>query len=164
MRFEVEHAFDADPASLIAVWLDPAFHLALELPDVSLPKLVTDTTMGTKHTLDLRYEFVGHVDPIVNKLLAGRALAWRQHLMFDTASRRGILTVVSEDGGERLKASGQIVLEETADHGTRRTMRGDLRVRVPVVGGTAERRIVPGLVRRLDVEADALRARLSRRE
>ena len=161
MRFEVEHAFDADPASLTAVWLDPAFHLALDLPDVSRPKLVTDTATGTQHTLDLRYEFIGHVDPIVNKLLAGRPLAWRQRLTFDTASRRGMLTVVSEDGSERLKASGHIVLEETADHGTRRTMRGDLRVRVPVVGGTAERRIVPGLVRRLDVEADALRARLS---
>ena len=149
---------------LTAVWLDPAFHLALELPDVSRPKLVTDTRTGTEHTLDLRYEFVGHVDPIVNKLLAGRPLAWRQCLTFDTASRRGTLTVVSEDGSERLRASGSIVLEETGDHGTRRMMRGDLRVRVPVVGGTAERRIVPGLVRRLDVEADAFRARLSRPE
>ena len=163
MRFEVEHAFDADAASLTAVWLDPAFHLALDLPDVSRPKLVTDTRDGTQHTLDLRYEFVGHVDPIVNKLLAGRPLAWRQRLIFDTASRRGTLSVVSEDGAERLKASGLIALDEVGDHSTRRTMRGDLRVRVPVVGGTAERRIVPGLLARLDVEAAALRARLSRR-
>jgi hypothetical protein len=164
MKFQVEHAFEADPASLTAIWLDPEFHLALELPDVSRPELVAKTTTGTEHTLDLRYEFVGHVDPIVNKLLAGRSLTWRQRLTFDTVSRRGTLTVVSEDGSERLKASGQIVLEETTHHGTRRTMRGDLRVRVPVVGGAAERRIVPGLVRRLDVEADALRARLSRPE
>jgi hypothetical protein len=38
---------------------------------------------------------------------------------------------------------------------------GELFVRVPIVGGTAERRIVPGLVRRLDVEADALTAALT---
>src|SRR4051812_12855570 len=158
MRFEVEHAFDADPASLTAVWLDPEFHLALELPDVSRPELVADTTEGTEHRLELRYEFVGHVDPIVNKLLAGRPLTWRQTLVFDTATHRGTLTVISEDGSERLKASGNIVLEETSEHGTRRTMRGDLRVRVPVVGGTAERRIVRGLVSRRDVEAEALRS------
>ena len=164
MRFEVEHAFDADPASLIAVWLDPEFHLALDLPDVNRPELLNDTTAGSEHTLGLRYQFVGHVDPIVNKLLAGRPLTWRQTLTFDAASGRGTLTVVSEDAGERLTASGQIALDETRDHGTLRTMRGDLRVRVPVVGGTAERRIVPGLIRRLDVEAEALRARLNLRE
>jgi hypothetical protein len=32
---------------------------------------------------------------------------------------------------------------------------------VPIVGSSAERRIVPGLVRRLDVEADALTATLA---
>ena len=37
---------------------------------------------------------------------------------------------------------------------------GDFRVRVPLIGGTAERRIVPGIMRRLDVEAEALRARV----
>jgi hypothetical protein len=163
MRFEVEHEFDAEPASVLAVWLDPAFHLALDLPDVNRPELLSHATTGSEYTLALRYQFIGHVDPIVNKLLAGRPLTWRQTLTFDAASGRGRLTVVSEDGGERLTASGEIRLEETGGHGTRRTMRGDLRVRVPVVGGTAERRIVPGLISRLDVEAEALRDRLSRR-
>jgi hypothetical protein len=31
---------------------------------------------------------------------------------------------------------------------------------VPVIGGNAERRIVPGLLRRLDIEADALDRRI----
>jgi len=46
---------------------------------------------------------------------------------------------------------------------TRRRIAGDLHVRVPLVGGTAERRIVPGLVRRLDVEAEAITGQLSSR-
>jgi len=33
-------------------------------------------------------------------------------------------------------------------------------VRVPLIGGTAERRIVPGLLIRLDVEAATLAAKL----
>jgi hypothetical protein len=164
MRFEVEHTFDAEPATLTTVWLDPAFHLALDLPDVNPPELVTSSVSGSRHALDLRYEFAGHVDPIVTKLLAGRRLTWRQKLTFDTASGRGTLTFASEGDGERLKGSAQIALQATGGHGTRRTVRGDLRVRVPMLGGTAERRIVPGLVRRLDVEADALRARLTHPE
>jgi Protein of unknown function (DUF2505) len=164
MRFGIEHTFDVEPATLTTVWLDPAFHLALDLPDVEPPGLVAGSVSGTEHALELRYEFVGHVDPIVTKLLAGRRLTWRQKLTFDTASGRGTLTFASEGDGERLKGSAVVTLQATDGNGTRRTMRGDLRVRVPMLGGTAERRIVPGLVRRLDVEADVLRARLTRPE
>ena len=50
------------------------------------------------------------------------------------------------------------------DGGSRsqRRITGDLRVRIPVIGGSAERRIVPGLVRRLDVEASAVAAALGK--
>jgi hypothetical protein len=38
---------------------------------------------------------------------------------------------------------------------------GELVVAIPGVGRMAERRIVPGLLRRLDIEADAVDAELS---
>ena len=46
---------------------------------------------------------------------------------------------------------------------SRRRIAGDLHVKVPLIGGTAERKIVPGLVRRLDVEAEAVRAEIATR-
>jgi hypothetical protein len=51
-----------------------------------------------------------------------------------------------------------VAIVATGDAACRRTIDGDFRIRIPVVGGTAERRVVPGLVRRLEVEADALDA------
>ena len=39
---------------------------------------------------------------------------------------------------------------------------GDFRIKIPLVGGKAEKAIVPGLARRLDVEADAVAAELAR--
>ena len=44
--------------------------------------------------------------------------------------------------------------------GTTQQISGELKVRVPLIGGTAEKKLVPGIVRRLDVMADALTATL----
>jgi hypothetical protein len=56
------------------------------------------------------------------------------------------------------------MLVEVDDVRCRRRISGDLRVKLPLVGSTAERRIVPGLVRRLDVEAAALQRELEVRD
>ncbi|MGH9207805.1 MAG: DUF2505 family protein, partial [Acidimicrobiales bacterium] len=49
----------------------------------------------------------------------------------------------------------------TADgSGSVRRIDGELVVAVPAIGRMAERRIVPGLLRRLDIEAEALDDRL----
>ncbi|MDQ1385449.1 MAG: hypothetical protein QOG65_2828, partial [Actinomycetota bacterium] len=61
---------------------------------------------------------------------------------------------------ERLHGSADVRLEAIPT-GTRRRIDGEFFVKVPLVGGTAERRIVPGLVTRMGVEAVALTAALS---
>jgi Protein of unknown function (DUF2505) len=59
-----------------------------------------------------------------------------------------------------LHGAGDITLRPDDGGGTVRRIDGELVVRAPLIGGTAERRIVPGLLRRLDVEAHALDDRL----
>ena len=44
----------------------------------------------------LRYEFTGHLDPVVRKLLGNRKLTWIQDLHFDLAMLRGRLTFAAE--------------------------------------------------------------------
>ena len=41
-----------------------------------------------------------------------------------------------------------------------RALDGDFTVKVPLIGRTVERRLLPGILARLDVEAAALAARL----
>jgi hypothetical protein len=161
MRFRVEHEFPGPPATVAAILCDPAFHVALDLPDLSRPEVVEHTTTGTAQLLRLRYEFVGHLDPIARRLLAGRRLTWIQELGLDTATGRGRLTFAAESEPDRLHGAADVVLEALDASRTQRRIAGEFFVRVPVVGSTAERRIVPGLVRRMDVEADALRAVLN---
>jgi hypothetical protein len=165
VRFTAEHRFPASPTAVAALLVDPEFHTTLALPDLALPTVVDLRVDAGVDVLRLRYEYVGQIDPIARKLLAGRSLTWLQELRLDRASGRGSLTFAAEADPDRLAGRADATLEiDTGDASTVRRIAGELKVRVPVIGGTAERRIVPGLVRRLDVEADALRTRLAGRD
>jgi hypothetical protein len=164
VRFEVEHEFPAPRAEVAGVLCDPAFHTALDLPDLSRPEVVEHTVTGAARVLRLRYEYIGQLDPIARKILAGRRLTWIQELRLDWATFVGALSFSAEEDAGRLQGSAEVAITELrAGEWSRRRIVGDFHVRVPLVGGTAEHRIVPGLVRRLDVEAEALTAEVKRR-
>jgi Protein of unknown function (DUF2505) len=157
VHFTAEHRFAAPVDAVIAGLTDPAFHRDLQLPDMKL--LDVDAQADQAETvLRLRYDFVGHLDPLARRLLGNRRLTWVQELRLgrDGAGR---LTFEAEADPSRLHGRADVTLKPD-DGGTRRTVDGDLVVAVPVVGGSAERRIVPGLLRRLDIEADALDRRI----
>ena len=163
MRFEVEHDFPAPRADVAGVLCDAAFHTQLDLPDLSRPEVVTSSVDGTTHLLRLRYEYIGRLDPIARRIVGARRLTWIQELRLDTATYTGTLSFSAEEDAERLNGRADVAITAVDDEHSRRRVAGDLHVRVPLVGSNAERRIVPGLVRRLDVEAAALARELTAR-
>ena len=160
MHFTAEQHFaDVAPRAVAELLVDPAFETTVDLPDLSCPTVIEHRAEHASAVLKLRYEFVGHLDPIAQKLLGGRTLAWIQTLQLDLDAGRGDLSFAAEADPNRLHGSATVELRaDGAD--TVRSFVGEFVVKAPVVGGMAERRILPGLLRRLDVEADAVRARL----
>ncbi len=159
MHFEAEHHFGGPAHAVAAVLADPAFYLGLAFPDLSQPELLEDRKEGDAVALRLRYEFVGDVDPIARRLIGSNRLAWIQEVQIDQSAGSGALRFEAERDPKRLHGGAHFVLATVAD-GTVRRLGGELIVAVPGVGRMAERRIVPGLLRRLDIEAQALNARL----
>lgn len=160
MRFHVEHQFSGPVDALTALLLDPGFHTGLKLPDVGLPEVVSSSTEGAASVLKLRYEYTGQLDPIARRLLGNRKLTWLQELRLDRADGTGSLSFHAEADPGKLHGKARCALIAAPGGGSVRRLDGDLKVAVPLVGGTAERRIIEGLKRRLDVEARALDARL----
>lgn len=158
MRFEAVHRFGAAPDAVAAVLADPGFYRSLRLPDVGTPEVVShDGVADGVARLRLRYEFTGSLDPLARRLLGGRRLAWIQDVHVE--GRGGRLEFFAEAAPKRLRGSARFDL--VAEPGvTRRQLDGELVVAVPALGRAAEPRIVPGLVRRLDLEAEALARRL----
>lgn len=149
VRFTARHRLDGPPARVAAALCDPAFHLALRLPDLSAPEVLDH---GSGH-IRLRYEFTGTLDPLARRLLAGRRLTWVQELHLDGAGGR--LRMAAEAAPDRLHGAATVALVPDGD-ATLRLLDGELTVAVPLVGAGAERRIVAGILRRLDIEAEAL--------
>lgn len=177
MHFRAEHRFGAPPPQVAAVLLDASFYASLELPDVGPAELVTvgpsdlassgsgPAGSGGAHLVVVRYEYTGELDPLARGLLRGSSLAWTQTLRLegvapDGRSFDGSLEIDTGAGRSLLRARADVHLEADGTSGTRRIVDGELVVSLPGVGRVAERRIVPGVLRRLDVEAEALVHRL----
>ena len=155
MHFTTEHRFPAAPARVAALMVDPEFEGAVQLPDLSPPEVVEHGTDGDATVLKLRYQYVGQLDPIAKRLTAGRQLALVQTVRIDPDTGLGTLTIDAEADPGRLRGDARITLSANVDACVR-ALDGDFVVKVPVIGGTLERKLLPGILARLDVEADAL--------
>lgn len=160
VRFRADHRFSAPPDAVARLLADPGFYLGLDLPDVGRPELVEEGQRDGGPVLRLRYEYTGHLDPVARRLVGSR-MAWTQEVAMDGPRRSGTLRFEADIDPRRFHGRAGFDLVEDGS-GTRRTLEGELVVAVPGIGGMAERRIVPGVLRRLDLEAEALEARLRR--
>jgi Protein of unknown function (DUF2505) len=161
MRFTAEHRFDGSPDAVAALLTDAHFYETLDLPDVSEPEVVDRTSDGQRSQLRLRYEFSGTLDPRARRLLGKGRLTWVQDVVVEQATGSGELTFKAEADPKRLHGSAHFDLRAEDGRCVRR-LAGELVVAIPLIGRQAERKIVPGVLRRLDVEAEALNRALGR--
>ena len=161
MQFEREHEFAGTVEQVASIMSDPAFQTQLDLPDLARPDVVAHEVDGTTRRLTLRYAYIGQLDPIAQKVVGGRKLTWVQDLRIDVATGVGTLGFTADGVGGRADGTASVTITATGDGSCRREIRGDFRIKIPLVGGKAERAIVPGLARRLDVEAEAVNAALA---
>jgi hypothetical protein len=162
VHFEQHHDFAAAPERVALLMTDPDFECGLDLPDLSRPDVVAHEVDGSNRRLKLRYRYVGDLDSFAKRAVGDRQLTWVQDLRIDVDRGVGTLTFSADDDAGRVNGDADVVLGTTGDDDAcRRSIAGEFHIRIPLVGGTAEKRIVPGLVRRLDVEAAALAAALA---
>ncbi|HEY5252957.1 MAG TPA: DUF2505 family protein [Acidimicrobiales bacterium] len=160
MRFQAEHRFPGSVAAVVAILVDPAFYLGLELPDLSQPQVLEATDDGQDAVVKLRYEFVGRLDPIAERLIGSGRLVWIQEVHVARATDSGVLRFAAEKDPKRLHGAADFALTADGEQTVRR-IDGELVVAIPGIGRMAERRIVPGLLNRLDIEAGAMADQLA---
>ena len=162
VHFEAEHEFAGSVEQVASLMSDPGFQTMLDLPDLARPDVVAQDVDGTAHHLTLRYEYIGQLDPVAQKVVGGRKLTWVQDLRIDLSTGAGTLGFTADGVGGRADGDATVIITAVGDATCRRLISGDFRIKIPLVGGKAERAIVPGLVRRLDVEAAEVTAELAR--
>jgi hypothetical protein len=161
MRFQVQHRFNGSPSEVAALLTDPRFYQTLVLPDVSKPEVLESSADAERSMLRVRYQFTGNLDAMGRRLLSREQLAWIQEVSVEHSTESGDLLFNAEADPKRLHGSAHFDLEPD-DGGCVRRLAGELVVAVPLIGSRAERKIVPGIVRRLDMEAQGINVALAR--
>ena len=156
MKLDASQIFSAPADAVCAGMADADFYAALDLPDLERPELLVCKARGPKTDIHLRFTYTGRLDPIARRVVGRDHVTWIQRLVVDHAARSCTLTVEPEIGVVPVTCAGTFTMHDADGNQCLRTLAGELRVKVPVIGGRAERSLAPGITRRLDLEAAAL--------
>ena len=163
MRFLIEQHVPAKPEAVAAALVDPDFlsHLA-SLPKLGGGELVDQRTNGEVVVQRVRYRFTGAIDGPAKRFIEADRLTWIEESSHHLTRHTSIFKIVPDHYASLLECSGSSRIERSAQ-GSWRRVEGELRVKVPIVGGKAERAILSGLEEHGRAEADILAAWLATR-
>jgi hypothetical protein len=145
MRFEIVQDVGATPDSVDATLVDPAFLVRMaELPKLGSAEVVSQVRDGDTVRQDVRYLFQAELSSAVTRVVDPSRLTWVERSVCDLAAHRTQCEIRPDNYSGLLSGRYDAVIVAT-DAGARRTLSGELKVKMPLVGGKVERAIVGGL-------------------
>jgi hypothetical protein len=157
VEFRTVDRFTTPIRLLLAGYADPGVVDAVgPLPPLSAGELLEHGRRGDTVTTCVRYAYLGDLPPGASRLVDPARLSWVQVTELDLAERRSRVSLRPDDYADRLDARATQRFEPAPGDRTVRTVEGELRVHVPVVGRAVERALVAGLTEWLSAEAAAV--------
>src|SRR5262249_39164023 len=156
MNFRIEQRIPAPLTAVEAALLDREFIAATAtLPKLGEPELLEQQRDGDRVHQRVRYRFTAELSSAVMRVIDPAKLTWIDDARFDLTPHTARDAILPEYSADRLQASYAVTLEPLGNS-TRRVATGELKVRVPLLGGRVERAIVSGLEEHAAAEADLL--------
>ena len=161
VRFGFEQRWTATVDDVVEVYLDPAFWSELTaLRATRPPEVLGIERSGDRAVVRLRYALSVDLPKEAARFIDPGDVTWVEETTWDLPARSAQVRFLPAQGGGLLRASATADMVDEDGEALRR-IRGELKVRVPLVGGRVERAIVDGVGEHLDAEADAVAARLA---
>ena len=157
MEFEIDHVFSAGVDEVAAALLNPDYQTSLDgIGPLSKREVLDQTTTDGGRVLR-RVRCVLHIDVsgVARSFIGDADPAWVEEATWDPRAKRWDWVIRPEVHADLLSSSGTIELLPQRDE-TLRTIRGEVKVRVPFYGGKVESWIVEGLTRSYEEEAQRL--------
>jgi len=158
VKFTVTETIAAERDAVLRALADPDYyaHLGEAVSTVRAPRLLSVARdAGVIHT-SVRYAFDGTISGPAALVVDADKLTWVIETDYDTTEHTGTVVVVPDHYEGMLRCSGTLTLEERGSAETLETVSGQLVVRVPLVSAAAEKAILGGFTRHLELEAAAL--------
>ncbi len=159
MQFEVEQRFAGERDAIMAVYADPAFYPTLDgLAKIGEPEVLGVERSGDQVTVRVRYRFTASLPAAATAVIDPQRLTWIDESVYDLAARTNTMRLLPDHYADRLSASARASFtpDPSDPQRTVRRIRGELKVRMPLVGSKVERVIVDDLRDHLSDEARAV--------
>jgi len=162
VQFEINHDFDIplDALELAAISPHLAHTLARRLPNVENVEVREHVLEGALLDRVWSYHANVRLPAFAKKHVTPDMTAWDETFTYDIAKHAAHWSVVPHGKPEWRKyfeASGTYVLLQMEHGKARRTVAGNLELRVPILRRTAEKLIVAEVKKMFDAEAETLR-------
>lgn len=145
MDFTIEQRLTGSPDAVQDVLLDPAFVAArVDLPKLGGATLLRGERDGTRARQQIHLRFTGDLAPAVTAVIDRDRLTWVDDATYDLTNHVAEHRVVPDHYADRLSFVYTATITADGD-GSRRTLRGTVKVRMILVGGKVEGAIVSGL-------------------
>jgi hypothetical protein len=162
VRFTAEQRFTlADADAVARAFADPELFTGYPAgPRLAAPEIVSHRAEGDIVEQELRYRFTGDLSAAVRAVVDPTRLSWVERSRHDLAARTTTFELRPDHYADRLRCSGTVTVQPEGE-GCRRTVLGDLKVRVALVAGTVERTLVGDLQDHLRAEVAIVEAFLA---
>ena len=153
MRFRIDQRLAAPVERVEAALVDRAWYQAVHASEaVWAPELLeVDDGGGPLVGLRVRYRFRGRLSSAAARVVDPARLSWVEVSTLDRRSHTIDLRVEPDSYADKLRFTGSILLRSQGDT-TARELDGDVKVKVPLVGGKVEGAVVSGLREHAAVE------------
>jgi hypothetical protein len=148
VRFTVDQNVDVSPDVAVAAYGNPAFYEGRTPQDnISVLEVVRHEDTGSQVLVEVRFKFTGGVSSAVRAVVDPNKMSWVTRTTVMVAERRTKFEVIPDHYPDRLTCRGTFQFHEghVGPESAIIKIEGDLKVRVPFVGGTVERVIISGL-------------------
>ena len=146
MKLHLRTSYDADADDVAAAYADPALYAELgDLPKLGGAEVVDHSVKGDVVRLSVRWRFTGELSSAVTAVVDRRRLTWVQEDEHDLDRREVRWRLLPDHYADRLRASGTYRFVPTNGGGAERATEGEVKVRMPLVGGRVEAALVSGL-------------------
>lgn len=161
VKFGFEQRWAASADDVIEVYLDQSFWSGLtRLRATKAPEVLAVERSGDRAVVRLRYGLSVELPREAARFIDLGDVTWVEETTWDLRHREAEVRFLPAQGGGLLRAGATSRLLDLDDAAVRE-VRGDLKVRVPLVGGRVERAIVEGVGEHLEAEAEAVAEHLA---
>ncbi len=154
--FTLHQQIDAPVDAVEAALVDSAFLARMdELPKLGSAEVVRNERDGDVVHLAVRYLFQAELSSAVTRVVDPDKLTWVEESECDLAAHRTTCVLKPDNYANLLQGSYEATIA-AAGSGSTRTITGQLKVKVPLLGGKVEKAIVGGLSENADAQATLL--------